>query len=275
MLYGGTTWGYMPFPGVYTSYDYGAALTETRRLTNKYEELKRQGLFLRSVPEFYAADVVGNSTDSESHPTVRVSDPTVFGTLLRNDATGAEFYIVRHLDSTSNSTTNFRLHFAPSHSDAPSTPRSVPLTLPSITLSGRASKVLLRNVAFGSSRLAWSTASLFYAGKMGAQDVLFLCGPSAEGHEFALPLGNDNQPVRAQVSRHISISQHDPKSPLSIVTVLPGNVGLTTVFESAEQLVLFADSDTAGGFWAPGLTHREEGMRLNTRESLSLISNAP
>ncbi|KAG8744231.1 hypothetical protein FRC10_010593 [Ceratobasidium sp. 414] len=262
MLYGGTTWGYMPFPGgtllfkPYTElrYDYGAALTETRRLTDKYAELKRQGLFLRSVPEFYAAGVVGNSTDSETYPTVRVSDPTVFGTLLRNDAAGAEFYIVRHLDSTSNSNTNFRLHFPRSQSSDPPTPQSIPLTLPSITLSGRASKVLLRNVAFGSSRLAWSTASIFYAGKMGTRDILFLHGPTAEGHEFAIPLRNNNRQVRAQVSSHINISRQGLKSPVSIVTVLPGNVGLVTVFESAEQLVLFADSDTAGGFWAPVLT---------------------
>ncbi|KAG9092038.1 hypothetical protein FS749_016050 [Ceratobasidium sp. UAMH 11750] len=258
MLYGGTTWGYMPFPGVYTSYDYGAALTETRRLTEKYAELKRQGLFLRSVPEFYAAGVIGNSTDSATDPTVRVSNPEVFGTLLRNDATGAEFYIVRHLDSTSNSNINFRLHLSPLHSDALPAPQSIPLTLPSITLSGRASKVLLRNVAFGSSRLAWSTASIFYAGKMGTRDVLFLHGPTAEGHEFAILLRNNNQQVRAQVSSHISISQHGPKSPLSVVTVLPGNVGLVTVFESAEQLVLFADSNTAGGFWAPVLTLKTE-----------------
>ncbi|KAG9076577.1 hypothetical protein FRC06_009438, partial [Ceratobasidium sp. 370] len=241
--------------GVYAvprRYDYGAAITETRRLTDKYAELKRQGLFLRSVPEFYATDVIGNSTDSAANPTVRVSDPTVLGTLLRNEATGAEFYIVRHLDSTST------LHFPPSHSDAPPTPPSIPLTLPSIVLSGRASKVLLRNVAFGSSRLAWSTASIFYAGKMGTRDVLFLHGPTEEGHEFAVSLRNNNQRVRAQVSSHIRISQHGPKSPLSIVTVLPGCVGLVTVFESAEQLVLFADSDTAGGFWAPVLTLQSE-----------------
>ncbi|KAG9119184.1 hypothetical protein FRC07_005939 [Ceratobasidium sp. 392] len=257
MLYGGTTWGYMPFPGVYTSYDYGAALTETRRLTDKYSELKRQGLFLRSVPEFYVADIVGNSTDSKTNPTVRLSDPTVFGTLLRNEATGADFYIVRHLDSTSNSNTNFRLHFSPSHRDALPLPRNIPLTLPSITLSGRASKVILRNVAFGSSRLAWSTASLFYAGRMGTRDVLFLHGPTTEGHEFAIPFQNNPQ-IHTQVSSHISISQHGLKSPLSVVTVLPGNIGLTTVFESAEQLVLFADSDTAGGFWAPVLTLQPE-----------------
>ncbi|KAG8689056.1 hypothetical protein FRC11_004226, partial [Ceratobasidium sp. 423] len=187
MLYGGTTWGYMTFPGVYTSYDYGAGITETRRLTSKYAELKRQGLFLRSVPEFYATDVIGNSTDSDGHPTVNIDNSKVFGTLLRNEATGAEFYIVRHADSTSRETVGFKLNFpSPLHSSTGV--QSIPLTIPSITLSGRASKVLLRNVSYGSSRLAWSTANILYVGKMGDRDVLFLYGPSSEGHEFAIPL---------------------------------------------------------------------------------------
>ncbi|CEL57170.1 hypothetical protein RSOLAG1IB_08403 [Rhizoctonia solani AG-1 IB] len=258
MLYGGTTWGYMTFPGVYTSYDYGAAITETRRLTSKYAELKQQGLFLRSVPEFYATDVIGNSTDSDDHPTVVIDNPKVFGTLLRNKDTGAEFYIVRHTDSTSQETANFRLTL-PSSLHSSTTARSIPLTIPSIALSGRASKVLLRNVSYGSSRLVWSTASILYAGKMGNRDVVFLHGPSSEGHEFAVPLHKQNfrstGASATHVSQHISISQHllSGSQALSVVTVLPGNVGLVTVFETPSQLVLFADSETAGNFWAPVL----------------------
>ncbi|CAE6362056.1 unnamed protein product [Rhizoctonia solani] len=258
MLYGGTTWGYMTFPGVYTSYDYGAGIAETRRLTSKYAELKRQGLFLRSVPEFYATDVIGNSTDSDNHPTVTIDNPKVFGTLLRNKDTGAEFYIVRHTDSTSRETANFKLTL-PSCLHSSTTARTIPLTIPSIALSGRASKVLLRNVSYGSSRLVWSTASILYAGKMGDRDVLFLHGPSSEGHEFAVPLHKQeltsSGTSATHISQHISISQHvsSGSQGLSVVTVLPGNVGLVTVFETPSQLVIFADSETTGNFWAPVL----------------------
>ncbi|CAE6501709.1 unnamed protein product [Rhizoctonia solani] len=257
MLYGGTTWGYMPFPGVYTSYDYGAGITETRRLTSKYAELKRQGLFLRSVPDFYVTDVIGNSTDSDDHPTVKIDNPKVLGTLLRNEATGAEFYIVRQADSTSSENVGFRITL-PS-SIASTSVQSIPLTIPSITLSGRASKVLLQNVSYGSSRLVWSTASILYAGKMGDRDVLFLYGPSSEGHEFAVPFQkqgfNSSRTGAARISQHISVSQHTLSNSraFSVVTVLPGNVGLVTIFETPSQLVLFADSETAGNFWAPTL----------------------
>ena len=46
MLYGGTSWGWQPDPYfVYSSYDYGSAITEPRQLTPKYDENKRIGYF--------------------------------------------------------------------------------------------------------------------------------------------------------------------------------------------------------------------------------------
>ena len=35
MTFGGTTWGWMPAPVVYTSYDYGAAFNEARQIRPK------------------------------------------------------------------------------------------------------------------------------------------------------------------------------------------------------------------------------------------------
>ena len=32
MTFGGTSWGWLPAPVVYTSYDYGAAIDEARQL---------------------------------------------------------------------------------------------------------------------------------------------------------------------------------------------------------------------------------------------------
>jgi len=96
-------------------YDYGGAITESRELTPKYAELKLQGLFLRSVPEFYKTNVVGNSTDG----TVTIIDmaprqtegrkikiegdksKTVFATKLKNPDTQASFYVVRQTNSSS------------------------------------------------------------------------------------------------------------------------------------------------------------------------------
>ncbi len=72
-------------------------------LTPKYTELKLQGMFLRSSPEFYATDWIG---DSDSNLTTAVvttnssGDPG-FLTHLQNPDTLAGFWILRQNDSTS------------------------------------------------------------------------------------------------------------------------------------------------------------------------------
>ena len=116
----GTSWGGFPFPGVYTryvmcdigirltrlhltriypSYDYGSSIRETRALSDKFDELKRQGLFLRSSPEFRKTDWIGDTTSGI--PGVTLNGSAAFATLLQNPDTGTQFFITRQLDSTS------------------------------------------------------------------------------------------------------------------------------------------------------------------------------
>jgi hypothetical protein len=90
MMYGGTSWGNLPFPGVYTSYDYGSPIRESRALSEKFEHLKLLGLFLRSVPEFYHTDVASVSTLTSSN-----QQPLVV-THLRNPVSHTSFYFIRH-----------------------------------------------------------------------------------------------------------------------------------------------------------------------------------
>lgn len=54
MSYGGTSWGWLPAPVVYTSYDYGAAIDEGRQLTSKVPAMKEMGYFLQSVTDIDA-----------------------------------------------------------------------------------------------------------------------------------------------------------------------------------------------------------------------------
>ena len=90
MMYGGTSWGNIPFPGVYTSYDYGSPIRESRALSEKFEHLKLLGLFLRSVPEFSYTDVVGISSVPASN------QASLVVTHLRNPTTKSSFYFIRH-----------------------------------------------------------------------------------------------------------------------------------------------------------------------------------
>lgn len=82
-----------------SSYDYGSPIRENRALSDKYDELKRQGLFLRSSPEFYKTDWVGDT--ASTIPGVTVNGTGVYVTYLRNPDTGSGFYITRQTNASS------------------------------------------------------------------------------------------------------------------------------------------------------------------------------
>ncbi|KDQ25709.1 glycoside hydrolase family 35 protein [Pleurotus ostreatus PC15] len=240
MFYGGTSWGAIPFHGVYTSYDYGASLQESRQLTSKFDELKRQGLFLRSSPEFYKTDWVGDTSTGATSTT----STAAFATLLRNPDTNARFYILRQADVTSTAAINFKLNVSTSAGNI-----QVPRVASAITLGGRQSKVVVTDYAFGSSRLLYSTAQVFFAGTIDGRDVLFLFGDSAQEHELDLTLSGTprgSRPPSSTVRFTTSLS-----SSRMTVSFLPGIEGPVTVWDSDKQLVLFSDTATAATFWAP------------------------
>ena len=103
MGFGGTNWGWLGQPNdVYTSYDYGAAITEDRRLTAKYDEFKRQNYFLGSVAPLTA-------TDPATPP---VSSNAAVQTVARTTPSGTQFVLVRHADRASGSTESTTLDWA-------------------------------------------------------------------------------------------------------------------------------------------------------------------
>ncbi|GJQ11425.1 hypothetical protein GpartN1_g3216.t1 [Galdieria partita] len=92
MTFGGTTWGWLPFPGVYTSYDYGAAINEGRQLTDKYSEQKLMANFFRVFKPLRKMDSI-----QVASPT----NPTLYLQGRENKDDGTQLYILRHQDGTS------------------------------------------------------------------------------------------------------------------------------------------------------------------------------
>ncbi|KAM5536271.1 hypothetical protein V8D89_010048 [Ganoderma adspersum] len=245
MLYGGTSWGGFPFPGVYTSYDYGSSIRETRALSDKFDELKRQGLFLRSSPEFRKTDWIGDT--STGIPGVTLNGSAAFVTLLQNPDTGTQFFITRQLDSTSTGNITFSLTVPSSQGTL-----TLPQTTGSIALTGRQSKLIITDYTFGAhGTLLYTTASIFFAGTIGARDVLFLFGDADQSHEFALTLTGAG--ARSASSSRLQFSNSTEAAGVTTIAVVPGSAGLVTVWESPSQLVLFADPGTAATFWAPAV----------------------
>lgn len=94
MTYGGTNWGWLGMPENYTSYDYGAAIRETRQLDPKYYQDKLIGYFTQAVAPLTKTDPIR---------VVPPDSPAIVDTARLNTDTGTQFHVLRHGDSTSTS----------------------------------------------------------------------------------------------------------------------------------------------------------------------------
>jgi beta-galactosidase GanA len=168
MAYGGTSWGWLPGPGNFTSYDYGAAITEDRQLTSKYDEFKRQGYFLRATMPVVA----------KTHPaTAPASSNSAIQTAARvNPDTGTQFVLIRHAVSTSATSESATLDWT-----TPDGRYSVP-----VQLSGRDAKVFLAGYDLGGQRLVYSTSEVMTSVFSGDRDVALLYGRQGAPGETVL-----------------------------------------------------------------------------------------
>ena len=92
MTYGGTSWGWLSMPQNYTSYDYGAAIRETRQLDPKYYENKRLGYLIQDVAPLASTKAIGGGT---------LSSTAIVDTARQNPDTLTQFHTLRHATSTS------------------------------------------------------------------------------------------------------------------------------------------------------------------------------
>jgi beta-galactosidase GanA len=94
MTYGGTNWGWLGMPENYTSYDYGAAIRETRQLDPKYYEDKLIGYMTQSVAPLTKTDRINVTPPDNS---------AIVDTARMNPDTKTQFHVLRHSNSTSSS----------------------------------------------------------------------------------------------------------------------------------------------------------------------------
>ncbi len=97
--------------------------------------------------------------------------------------------------------------------------------------------------------MLYTTAAILFAGTIGSRDILFLHGFADQSHEVALKLSGSG-------TKHNStrVTFDSTTSPgFTTIAIQPGGAGLLTLWDSDEQLVLFADPVTAATFWAPAI----------------------
>ena len=168
MSYGGTSWGWLPAPVVFTSYDYGAAISEARSPREKALELRQLGGLIASFP-----DLAGMVPAGE--PTISSDQVQVYHN--RNPETDARFLMVTHKPSNGRGTDRFTVT-----AELPEGRYTLPLVL-----DGFDAKWLIAGANLGGQRLVYSTSELQSASTLADKgDLLLFYGRAGEAGETVL-----------------------------------------------------------------------------------------
>jgi hypothetical protein len=192
MGYGGTSWGWLPAPVVFTSYDYGAAISEARELRPKAQEMKQLGGLIASVPDLAGMVPAGP---------VQVSNPKIGVYHDRNPETDARFLLVTHKPSNGRTDDRFTIT-----ADLPDGRYTFPQAEP-MRLNGFDAKWLLAGVSLGGHRLVYSTSELQALLAQPQGDLVLLYGRAGEGGETVLRY---NAAPRVHVLEGYVASRFDP-----------------------------------------------------------------
>ncbi|KAG8852485.1 hypothetical protein FRB96_008673 [Tulasnella sp. 330] len=237
MTYGGTNWGNLANPDVYTSYDYGGAIHESRQLSDKFNELKLQGLFYQSSPSLYSTSIIGSGNNY-------TSDTSLFTTNLGGSGT-TNFYIVRQGSQNTTTTTPFTLHV-----NTTSGPQTIPRLGGTLALNGRESRTIVTGYAFGSSVVEYSTAEVMTHVALDDVDYIVLYANSGSTIEAVISSSDDGTPV---ITGSPVIKATTKNSNVTIT----GTIGTATnaVVRWGKTVVIIADRPTAYTYWNPRTTN--------------------
>jgi hypothetical protein len=229
MTFGGTSWGWLPQPNdVYTSYDYGAAITEHRQLTAKYDEFKRQGYFLTTVAPLTMTDpVVAPITDAAVHTEARA-----------NPETGTQFALVRHPDRRTDAGVSATLDW-----QTPDGRYDVP-----VQLHGRDAKILVAGYDLGDQRLVWSNNEILTHAAIGGRDVAILYG--RDGDDGVTVLRYAERPRVRVLDGDVTASYDTATSDLRLDHT-SGGLARVLVSDGGRRplLLLLGTRETAAQFW--------------------------
>jgi beta-galactosidase GanA len=260
MTFGGTSWGWLPAPVVYTSYDYGAAFDEARQIRDKATTMKEIGLFLQSVTPITKVDRGDVVTPSSS--AIKVYNDV-------NNDTGTHFYIAMH--NPSSATTNNAFTFPISTADGS-------YTLPqsgTLRINGQDAKTLVANYDFGGQHLVYSTSEIMTHLTQAGKDLALLYGRDGEDGETVLRYVD---PPHVKVLAGNVTSTYDAGTgDLRLNYTHHGLAEVQITGGDRPQLtLLLADEPTAGTFWrqetpaGPVLERGPELVRTATVQGTTL-----
>lgn len=201
MTVGGTSWGWIGDPHVYTSYDYGAAIRESGEIGSpsnpnleagsKYGQQKLIAYFTQTVHPL-------TKTTREEAP--RATNPSVRVIARRNPITGTQFIYLRHRVAATGSTVYTHLSL-----ETPQGRFLIPQKRGSaISIPGKHANLLVANYRFDGQDMVYSTSQIMLRTVIGATTYLLLYGPDGSSGETVF---------------------HEPSTPH--VKIITGNVGIS------------------------------------------------
>ncbi|MEV6794797.1 beta-galactosidase [Streptomyces sp. NPDC051320] len=225
MTFGGTSWGWLPAPVVYTSYDYGAAIDEARNATSKLTPMHQLGELVQSVPDFAMLDRAQD---------VAASDPRVRVYHLANPETGAHFYVLRN-DTTAAVDCTLPLATPAGEFTAP------------VTVGARDATLLATGIRLGRRTLLHTTAQPMLQLTVGRQDIAVLTGRTGYPVEAAIACA---EKPRVTVLDGDATTAYENGA----LTVRAGLSGLTRVLiegggSQTPLLLLLADDEASSRLW--------------------------
>ncbi|MGW3357412.1 glycoside hydrolase family 35 protein [Streptomyces bungoensis] len=217
MTFGGTSWGWLPAPVVYTSYDYGAAIDEARNVTEKMAPMHELGHMLQRVPDFARLDRAAD-VDAKGLKVYHLTNPD----------TGSHVYVARN-DGT-----------APVTTDVPTDAGRLRVTVPA-----RDARLLTTGLPLGHRTLKYCTAQPMLCLTTGRLDIALFTGRTGDMAELVLKCPEEPMVTRLDPEAAWAYDRNELH-----VNVPLGQGGLTRVLaEQGEsdvpQLLLFADDATA------------------------------
>ncbi|KAK7031085.1 hypothetical protein VNI00_013689 [Paramarasmius palmivorus] len=230
MTYGGTNWGNMHTHTIYSSYDYGAAISEDRLLTPKFSELKLQSFFLHASLDYLVAGRIGNGT------LIYSDSPEIYVTHLHAPDNDVNFYFVRQSTNTKRDDTEFTLRVNTTQGE-----KEV-----QGVLKGRESKILVTGYPFGASKAVYTTAEVLTWGTYTGVDTIVLY--ALEGTPVEVAIASTSTDITSSGSDSITASAADG------LVVLSGTISsddTPAIFSFDSKKVIITSKKYAGGFWVP------------------------
>jgi beta-galactosidase GanA len=164
MTFGGTSWGWLAGPVVYTSYDYGAAISEDRGLRPKAYALKQQGMFVQAAEQVLA--------EMDKGPELAPASGNVRIYHNVNRRLGTHVLFAAHNPGNGKGEEGFSVKLAT---------RDGSYTIAS-RLKGQDARMLLASYDMERQRLVYSTSELQTHLRNGERDIVLLHGRDlAEG----------------------------------------------------------------------------------------------